>query len=368
MKRVILSGGGTGGHIYPAVAVAEALKRKWKEEVEILFVGAEGKMEMEKIPALGYNIVGLPIAGLQRRLEPKNLLVPFKVVSSVRRARKIIRDFSADVVVGFGGYASAPVLWAAQRMGVPPIIQEQDSYAGVTNKILSRGARRICVAYDGMERFFPADKIEMTGNPLRGRFAPAKEKSAEALAHYGFTADKPTVLVVGGSLGTRTLNEMMKHWIPTLDGTAPVQVIWQTGKYYEAEMRDFLASHPTANIWQGAFIERMDYAYAAANVVLSRSGACTVSELCLVAKPTIFVPSPNVSEDHQTKNAMALVEKGAAEIVRDNEAVAKGMKEALALALDEERLEMLSANIAQLAISDSAARVVEVIDEELKRG
>ena len=194
MKRVILSGGGTGGHIYPAVAVAEALKRKWKEEVEILFVGAEGKMEMEKIPALGYNIVGLPIAGLQRRLEPKNLLVPFKVVSSVRRARKIIRDFSADVVVGFGGYASAPVLWAAQRMGVPTIIQEQNSYAGVTNKILSRGARRICVAYDGMERFFPADKIEMTGNPLRGRFAPTKEKSAEALAHYGFTADKPTVL------------------------------------------------------------------------------------------------------------------------------------------------------------------------------
>ena len=367
MKKVILSGGGTGGHIYPAVAVAEALKRKWKEDVEILFVGAEGKMEMEKIPALGYDIVGLPIAGLQRRLDPKNLLVPFKVVSSLSKARKIIRDFSADVVVGFGGYASAPVLWAAQRMGVPTIIQEQNSYAGVTNKILSRSARRICVAYDGMERFFPASKIEMTGNPLRGRFAPAKEKSAEALAHYGFRADLPTVLVVGGSLGTRTLNEMMKHWLPTLDGSSPVQVIWQTGKYYEAEMRDFLAAHPTVNIWQGAFIERMDYAYAAANVVLSRSGACTVSELCLVAKPTIFVPSPNVSEDHQTKNAMALVAQGAAEIVRDNEAVERGMKEAVALALDEERLEMLAANIAKLAVSDSAERVVKVIDEELNR-
>ena len=366
MKRVILSGGGTGGHIYPAVAVAEALKRKWKEEVEILFVGAEGKMEMEKIPALGYDIVGLPIAGLQRRLEPKNLLVPFKVVSSVRRARKIIRDFSADVVVGFGGYASAPVLWAAQRMGVPTIIQEQNSYAGVTNKILSRGARRICVAYDGMERFFPADKIEMTGNPLRGRFAPTKEKSAEALAHYGFTADLPTVLVVGGSLGTRTLNEMMKHWIPTLDGTAPVQVIWQTGKYYEAEMRDFLAAHPTANIWQGAFIERMDYAYEVADVVISRSGACTVSELCLAAKPTLFIPSPNVAEDHQTKNAMALVEKGAAQIVRDADAADSGISTALKMVADKALLEELSKNIAKLATPDAAERVADEVVKQIK--
>lgn len=208
----------------------------------------------------------------------------------------------------------------------------------------------------------------MTGNPLRGRFSANSDNRGDALAYYGFNDEMPVVLVVGGSLGTRTLNEMMKAWIKGLDGVAPVQVIWQTGKYYEKEMQEFLKNHPTKNIWQGAFIERMDYAYAAANVVLSRSGACTVSELCLVAKPTIFVPSPNVSEDHQTKNAMALVEKGAAEIVRDNEAVAKGMKEAVALALDEERLEMLSANIAQLAISDSAARVVEVIDEELKRG
>jgi UDP-N-acetylglucosamine--N-acetylmuramyl-(pentapeptide) pyrophosphoryl-undecaprenol N-acetylglucosamine transferase len=324
-------------------------------------------MEMEKIPALGYNIEGLPIAGLQRRLEPKNLLVPFKVVSSVRRARKIIRDFSADAVVGFGGYASAPVLWAAQRMGVPTIIQEQNSYAGVTNKILSRGARRICVAYDGMERFFPAEKIEMTGNPLRGRFAPAKEKSAEALAHYGFTADKPTVLVVGGSLGTRTLNEMMKHWIPTLDGTAPMQVIWQTGKYYEAEMRDFLASHPTANIWQGAFIERMDYAYEVADVVISRSGACTVSELSLVGKPTIFVPSPNVAEDHQTKNARALVDKGAAMMVSDGEAIERGMPMAMEMLADAERLATLKENVARLGIKDAADRVMRHIEKEWSR-
>ena len=368
MKRIILSGGGTGGHIYPAVAVAEALKHKYGNEVEILFVGAEGKMEMEKVPALGYRIEGLPVAGLQRRLTLSNLLLPFKVAKSVSRAKRIIRDFKADIVVGFGGNASAPVLWAAQRLGIPTVIQEQNSYAGLTNKLLSKRAKRICVAYDKMERFFPKERIIMTGNPLRGRFSANSDNRGDALAYYGFNDEMPVVLVVGGSLGTRTLNEMMKAWIKGLDGVAPVQVIWQTGKYYEKEMQEFLKNHPTKNIWQGAFIERMDYAYAAANVVLSRSGACTVSELCLVTKPTIFVPSPNVSEDHQTKNAMALVEKGAAEIVRDNEAVAKGMKEAVALALDEERLEMLSANIAQLAISDSAARVVEVIDKELKRG
>ena len=364
MKRVILSGGGTGGHIYPAVAVAEALKRRHKDNVEILFVGAEGKMEMEKIPALGYDIVGLPIAGMQRRLDPKNVLVPWKVVRSVSKAKSIIRDFSADVVVGFGGYASAPVLWAAQRMGVPTVIQEQNSHAGVTNKILSRRARRICVAYDDMERFFRADRIIMTGNPLRGSFAPKTEKSQEALAYYGFSEDLPTLLVVGGSLGTRTLNEMMKSWILTLDGEAPVQVIWQTGKFYEAEMQAFLAEHPTKNIWQGAFIERMDYAYEVADLVVSRSGACTVSELCLVGKPTLFVPSPNVAEDHQTKNAMALVEKDAAEMVADKEAVAKGMTRALELLADKERRNTLSRNILRLGMADAAERVVRQIEKE----
>ena len=367
MKRIIVSGGGTGGHIYPAVAVAEALKRKYGEEVDILFVGAEGKMEMEKVPALGYKIKGLPVAGLQRRLTLKNLALPFKVAESVRRAKRIIRDFGADVVVGFGGYASAPILWAAQQMGIPTLIQEQNSYAGLTNKLLSKRAKRICVSYDKMERFFPADRIVMTGNPLRGRFSADGANRGEALNYYGFNDTMPVVLVVGGSLGTRTLNEMMKAWILTLGGEAPVQVIWQTGKFYEREMQEFLAAHPTKNIWQGAFIDRMDYAYAAADVVLSRSGACTVSELCLVAKPTIFVPSPNVAEDHQTKNAMALVEKGAAEIVRDSEAVAHGMKEAVALAMDKERLERLSANIASLAIVDSADRVVAEIDKILAK-
>ena len=371
MKRIILSGGGTGGHIYPAVAVAEALKRKWGEEVEILFVGAEGKMEMEKIPALGYRIEGLPVAGIQRKINLHNIInnlqVPFRVLASVRRAKRIVREFKADIVVGFGGYASAPILWAAQRLGVPTIIQEQNSYAGVTNKLLSKRAKRICVAYDKMERFFPADRIVMTGNPLRGRFSADGGNRAEALAYYGFNDTLPVVMVVGGSLGTRTLNEMMKAWVRTLDGQAPVQVIWQTGKFYEKEMQQFLAEHPTKNIWQGAFIDRMDYAYAAADVVLSRSGACTVSELCLVAKPTIFVPSPNVSEDHQTKNAMALVEKGAAEIVPDCEVVKRGMQLALEVVGDERRLELLSENIAKLAIGDAAERVVREIENELNK-
>ena len=367
MKRVILSGGGTGGHIYPAVAVAEALKRKWGDDVELLFVGAEGKMEMEKVPSLGYNIKGLPVAGLQRKFALSNFALPFKVASSIRRAKGIIREFKADIVVGFGGYASAPVLWAAQRLGVPTIIQEQNSYAGLTNKLLAKRAKRICVAYDGMERFFPKERIVMTGNPLRGRFSADGSNRGEALSFYGFNDSMPVVLVVGGSLGTRTLNEMMKAWILSLEGEAPVQVIWQTGKYYEREMQEFLKAHPTKNIWQGAFIERMDYAYAASDVVLSRSGACTVSELCLVGKPTIFVPSPNVAEDHQTKNAMALVNKGAAEIVRDAEAVARGMQEAVALAQDGERLESLSKSIKSLAISDSAERVVREIEAELMK-
>ncbi|MBR2399464.1 MAG: undecaprenyldiphospho-muramoylpentapeptide beta-N-acetylglucosaminyltransferase [Alistipes sp.] len=365
MKRVILSGGGTGGHIYPAVAVAEALKRKHKDKVEILFVGAEGKMEMEKIPALGYDIVGLPVAGLQRRVDLKNLLVPFKVVSSAMRARKVIRDFSADVAVGFGGYASAPVLWAAQQMGVPTIIQEQNSYAGLTNKLLARSAKRICVAYDDMERFFAADKIIKTGNPLRGNFARTSSKSSEALAYYGLREDLPTLLVVGGSLGTRTLNEMMKRWVEQLDGKpSPIQVIWQTGKFYEKEMRSFFEQHKVENIWQGAFIDRMDYAYEVADAVISRSGACTVSELCLVGKPTIFVPSPNVAEDHQTKNAMALVERDAALMVRDAEAVAKAMAVAQELLSDKERLATLSRNISSLGIADAAERVVRQIEKE----
>ena len=360
MKRIILSGGGTGGHIYPAIAVAEALKRILGEDgVEILFVGAEGKMEMTAVPKAGYRIIGVPIAGLQRTLSAKNLLLPFRVMKSVRQAKSILKGFQPDVVVGFGGYASAPVLWAAQRMGIPTVIQEQNSYAGLVNKIVSKSAKSICVAYDGMERFFPADRIVKTGNPLRAAFSAEGVDKAEALNYFGFNDSLPVIMVVGGSLGTRTLNNMMRSWIMTLGGEAPVQVIWQTGRYYEAEMKQFLANYPTKNIWQGAFIERMDYAYAVADVVISRSGACTVSELCLAAKPTLFVPSPNVAEDHQTKNAQALVDKKAAKMVADSEAVDCAIDTALRMVADESELTMLSKNIAKLAIVDSADRVAQ---------
>ena len=357
--RVILSGGGTGGHIYPAVAVAEALQRRLGEDVQLLFVGALGKMEMEKIPALGYDIKGLPVAGLQRRLDWRNLLVPFKAARSVRLARRVVRDFGADVVVGFGGYASAPVLRAAQGMGIPTVIQEQNSYAGLTNKVLGRKARAVCVAYDGMERFFPADRITMTGNPLRGNFSQQPDR-AEALAHFGFTADRPVLLVVGGSLGCRTFNEMMKRAVAegSLGG---VQVIWQTGKYYAAEMDAFMEGRLSDGIWKGAFIDRMDLAYVAADLVVSRSGANTVSELSLLGKPTLFVPSPGVAEDHQTKNAMALVEKGAAEICPDAEAVERAIQASLELLRRPDRLAELSAGIRALGIGDAAERVVDVI-------
>lgn len=360
--KVILSGGGTGGHIYPAVAVAEALKRRLGDGVELLFVGAEGKMEMEKVPALGYRIEGLPVVGLQRRLTLRNLQVPFKVAESLRKARRVIREFGADVVVGFGGYASAPVLWSAQRMGIPTLIQEQNSYAGVTNKILASRAKRICVAYEGMERFFPKDRIVMTGNPLRGRLLeqhdPAVLKT-EGLTYFGLTADKPIVLVVGGSLGTRTLNNMMKANVDRITSEGKVQVIWQTGKFYEREMTEFMQSRSSEGIWCGAFIDRMDLAYAVADVVVGRSGAGTVSELCLVGKPAIFVPSPNVAEDHQTKNAMALVRKDAALLVPDSQAVTALFPVVDQLLADPVRMQRMAANIKALGIADSADRIVD---------
>ena len=360
--KIILSGGGTGGHIYPAVAVAEALKKELGEDVELLFVGAQGKMEMEKIPALGYKVVGLPVAGLQRRLSPANLKLPFKVAMSVSEAKRTIRNFAADVVAGFGGYASAPVLWAAQRLGTPTLIQEQNSFAGVTNKILSKKAKYICVAYDGMERFFPSDRIVFTGNPLRGNFAESAERK-QAADYFGLSADKPTILVVGGSLGTRTLNEAMKNYADQLGADKDLQVIWQTGKYYKAEMDDFMSSRNYPGIWHDAFIDRMDYAYSMADVVISRSGACTVSELCLQGKAVIFVPSPNVSEDHQTKNAMALVNKNAAEMIPDDRAVNEVISAALALLANENRRKELESNIRKLATPDAAVDVARCIIE-----
>ena len=366
MKRVILSGGGTGGHIYPAVSVAEALKKRFGEEIEILFVGAEGKMEMTLIPNLGYNIKGLNIVGLQRRFTWKNFLLPYYMFRSLAQARRITKEFKPDVVAGFGGYASAPIVYVAQMMGVPTVIQEQNSYAGLVNKIVCGRAKSICVAYDGMERFFDKEKIVLTGNPLRSAFGKGDIDRKEAFAHYGLEEGKPSILIVGGSLGTRTLNNMMKSWIVTLDGESPVQVIWQTGRFYEKEMREFFANYPTKGITLVPFIDRMDYAYEVADVVISRSGACTVSELCLAKKPTLFVPSPNVAEDHQTKNAKALVDKGAAMMVCDAEAVDCGIATALKMVGDEELLSKLKNNIAKLATPDAAERVADEIVKQIK--
>ena len=367
MKRIILSGGGTGGHIYPAVSVAEALKKRFGEDVEILFVGAEGKMEMTLIPNLGYNIKGLKIVGLQRRLTLKNFALPYYLLRSLNQARRIIKEFKPDVVAGFGGYASAPIVFVAQTMGVPTVIQEQNSYAGLVNKIVGGRAKKVCVAYDGMERFFDESKIVMTGNPLRSAFGKGNIDRAEAFAHYGLEEGLPTILVVGGSLGTRTLNNMMKSWIVTLGGEAPVQVVWQTGRFYEKEMREFFANYPTKNISLVPFIDRMDYAYEIADVVISRSGACTVSELCLAKKPTLFVPSPNVAEDHQTKNAMALVDKDAAVMVKDCDAADCGIATALKMVGDKAQLEQLSQNIAKLATPDAAERVADESVKQIKQ-
>ncbi len=367
--RIILSGGGTGGHIYPAVATAEALRRRLGDRVRLLFVGAEGRMEMEKIPALGYDIKGLPVSGLRRSLSPgavaDNLMLPAKILRSVHSARDIIRSLGADAVVGFGGYASAPVLFAAQLMGVPTLIQEQNSYAGLTNRILGRRARTVCVAYEGMERFFSEEKIVMTGNPLRGSFSGTVDRGA-ALRYFGLRDDMPVVLVVGGSLGTRTLNEMMKRNIDCFGPEAGMQVIWQTGRYYSAEMDEFMRGRCGDGIWRSAFIERMDYAYAAADLVISRSGACTVSELCIACKPVIFVPSPNVAEDHQTKNARALVMHGAARMVADSEAVEKAVPLAREIISDKVLAGELGHNISGLAITDSADRVAAQIEKILR--
>lgn len=365
LYKIILSGGGTGGHIYPAVAVAEALTRRFGVNVEILFVGAEGRMEMERVPTLGYKIEGLSIAGIRRSLAPKdilhNLLLPIKLLKSVLKARRIIKGYNADFVVGFGGYASAPVLFAAQSLGVPTLIQEQNSYAGITNKLLSRYAKRICVAYDGMERFFPSDRIVMTGNPLRGSFDSVSTLREEALSYFGLDSEKPIVLVVGGSLGTRTLNNMMKQNLDRIVAEGEVQVIWQTGKGYYNEIVEFMAGRDSKGVWFNAFIERMDYGYSVADLVVARSGACTVSELCLVGRATMFVPSPNVAEDHQTKNAMALVEKDAAVMIEDTKAENEGMQMAEELLKDKNRCKELAEAISSLAIDDSADRVVSEI-------
>jgi len=362
--RAIISGGGTGGHIFPAISIAGKLK-ELNPESEILFVGAEGKMEMEKVPAAGYEIIGLPIVGLQRKLTLTNvrndLKVPFKAVSSVRKAKKIIRNFKPDIAIGVGGYASAPLLWAASSLKVPTLIQEQNGFAGLTNKILSKRVGKICVAYEGMERFFPAEKIVMSGNPIRSNIHKyGQQEKDEGLAFYGLDPQKKHLLIVGGSLGSATLNKSMKTWIEAgCPGGEGVEILWQCGKYYKKGIDEFMAAHPSENIHHSDFISRMDLAYAVSDVIVSRSGASSISEICAAGKAAVFVPSPNVAEDHQTHNAMALVNRNAALIVKDSEAVEKLLKTALGLLGDDGKIKEIEKNVFAMALPDAAQVIAD---------
>lgn len=373
--KAIISGGGTGGHIFPALSIANKLK-ELNPETEILFVGADGRMEMEKVPAAGYRIIGLPVAGLQRKLTLSNFALPFKVIKSVSMAKKVIREFKPDIAIGVGGYASAPLLWAATRLGIPTLIQEQNGFAGLTNKILGKKADCICVAYEGMERFFPAEKIVFTGNPIRKEIVPATEQmKAEAYEYYGLDPQKKQLFIVGGSLGSGTLNNAMKKWITEgCPGGENMQIIWQCGKYYKPSVDAFmkeaaekgLGGETLARITHSDFIKRMDLAYAAADVVISRSGASSISELCAAHKAAIFVPSPNVTEDHQTHNAMALVNKEAGMIVKDSEAAEKLMATACELIENPEKIALIEKNVAALAKSDAAMTIAEHIYKTIR--
>lgn len=364
--RAIISGGGTGGHIFPAISIANKLK-ELSPETEILFVGAEGKMEMDRVPAAGYRIVGLPIVGIQRQLNWKNICndiqVPFKVLASIRKARKVIDEFKPDIAIGVGGYASAPLLYAATKKGIPTLIQEQNGFAGLTNKILAKNVGSICVAYDGMEKFFPADKITFSGNPIRSEIHPYGEEERKAgMEFYGFDPSLKHLLIVGGSLGSGTLNKAMKAWINTgCPGGEDVEVLWQCGRYYKAGIDEFMAGRELPHIHYSDFIGRMDLAYASADVIISRSGASSISEICAAEKAAVFVPSPNVAEDHQTHNAMALVNKGAALIVRDNEAASSLLPTAMKLIHDEEAIKTIEKNVAPLARLDAAQTIVDEI-------
>ena len=364
--RIIISGGGTGGHIFPAISIANTLKKRFPN-VEILFVGAEDRMEMEKVPAAGYSIVGLPVSGFDRTNLLNNIRVIGRLFKSLCLARKTIREFKPDIAVGVGGYASGPTLWMAASLGIPTLIQEQNSYAGVTNKLLAKKANKICVAYEGMEKFFPADRIVVTGNPVRQDLTDALSKREEALQFFGLSPHKKTILVIGGSLGARTINRSIQRDLDKLFASdADVQVIWQTGKSYQQEALKLLKAYRSMPIWCSDFITRMDYAYAASDLIISRAGASSISELCLLEKPVIMVPSPNVAEDHQTKNALALVNKDAAVMVADKDAEKDLVSKALEIIYDEERLNSLSKNIALLAQHQSAERIVDEIVKIIK--
>lgn len=359
--RIIISGGGTGGHIFPAVSIANAIREK-RPGANILFVGAEGRMEMQRVPAAGYEIKGLPIAGFDRKHLLNNVGVLFKIMKSRRLARQIIRDFRPMVAVGVGGYASGPTLNVAGAMGIPTLLQEQNSYAGVTNKLLAKKARRICVAYDGMERFFPADRILFTGNPVRQNLLETGVQKEEAVKDFGLVPGKRTILIVGGSLGARTINESLLGNLPLVRQQTEVQFIWQTGKYYSEEIRTELGRRGRpANLYVTDFIADMGRAYAAADLVISRAGAGSISEFCLLGKPVILVPSPNVAEDHQTKNALALVQKDAALYVRDADARMTLMPLAINTVGQRDRLAQLSEHIRRLARPNAASDIADEV-------
>lgn len=354
--RFILSGGGTGGHIYPAIAIANELKERFPD-ARILFVGAKDRMEMQKVPKAGYEIEGLWISGIQRSLSVKNLMFPFKLIHSLGRAKSIIKRMKPDVVIGTGGYASAPLLRVASQKGIPCLIQEQNSYAGVANKWLAKEVKRICVAYSGMEKFFPKEKIVFTGNPVRQDIADISKKREEAQAFFNLDTSRKTLLVLGGSLGARTINELIEKSLPLLK-KENVQLIWQTGAFYFEKYKQY---NEKANVQVYDFLYQMDLAYAAADVVISRSGALSVSELCLAGKPVIFIPSPNVAEDHQVKNALAVANEGGAILIEEKDLEAKFEKEFSALIASEAKQKQLAENIRKLAKPDATKDIVDEI-------
>ena len=354
--KVIISGGGTGGHIYPAIAVAQTLQKRLSHQVEFLFVGASDRMEMEKVPKAGFAIIGLWISGIQRSLSARNILFPIKVISSVIKSIFIINRFKPDLAIGFGGYASGAMMYAATLKGIPTMIHEQNSYAGITNKILKNRVKKIAVAYDGMDRFFPENKMIKTGNPVRMDICNLADKRIQALAAFGLNPNKKTILIIGGSLGAKTINESIEKNLSLL-ANAQVNVIWQTGKLFQSEQ--YKQIPPDFNLKLAPFIYEMDLAYAAADVVISRAGALSIAELAIAAKPCILVPSPNVSEDHQTKNAMALVKNNAALLVKDVEAKDTLVQVVLDLLTNESLQHTLSNNISKMAIPNAAELIVD---------
>lgn len=364
--KAIISGGGSGGHIFPAVAIAGALKRR-HPDVDILFIGAEGRMEMEKVPAAGYKIEGLPIAGLQRKLTleniVKNLQLPFKMLKSRRKVKDILRRFAPDIVVGVGGFASEPTLKAAADMGYPTLLQEQNSYAGLTNKMLARNAKKICVAYEGMDRFFPKDKIVFTGNPVRGDIEQMNATREEGCEMFGLNPEGRVLLSVGGSLGARSINQMIISHLHFFKENR-IQLVWQTGRWmYEEAVSAVKRANVEDWVKVHQFISRMDMAYAAADVVISRAGAIAISELCIVGKPVVLIPSPNVAEDHQTKNALALVDRGAAVMVRDAECDALCLPQVQELFENAAHREAMSVAIKKMAVYGAADKIVDQIDK-----